>query len=136
MEFVYGMLGRDIYGFSNILTSDNGSLFTSEMFNSSCLSFGIIQKEIPIESHNSLGQGERYHSPLEKICSKVKLDYPSLSNQTALTVSVYGLNNSVNMEGLIPTLLVFGTIPKLPLGNTSQLQPDQKERFFAMGAAK
>ena len=82
-----------------------------------------------------MGPGE-ISCTAEKIYNKVKLDYPSLCSKTALAVTVYGLNNSANSEGLIPTLFLFGTIPKLPIGNAAHLQADQKERFLAMEAAK
>eukprot|EP00171_Calliarthron_tuberculosum_P007706 IDg7706t1 len=101
-----------------------------------CAKFGIIAKESPTESHNSLGPGERYHAPLRKIYQKIKTDYPLLDNETALSIANYGLNNSANPEGLVPTLLVFGSIPKLPLGNVSHLPPSQRERFQAMETSR
>jgi hypothetical protein len=44
----------------------------------------------------------------------VKHDVPLIQDDIALRVSVKALNDSVGMDGLIPTLLVFGTMPQLP----------------------
>ena len=54
-------------GFPNVISHDHGSLFASEFFQGTCAKFGIITKQSPTESHNSLGPGERYHAPLRKI---------------------------------------------------------------------
>ena len=51
-------------GFPNVISHDQGSLFNADFFQNTCAKFGIISKVSPTESHNSLGQGERYHAPL------------------------------------------------------------------------
>lgn len=123
-------------GFPNVLSHDQGKLFTSEFFSSSCAQFGVIQKQSPTESHNSLGPGERYHAPLRKIYTKIRIEYPSLSRITTLSLAVHALNNTAGPDGLIPTLLVFGTIPKLPIGNLETMQPTQRDHFAALKSAR
>lgn len=59
-----------------------------------------------------------------------------MENGIRLSVALYGLNNTANSEGLIPTLLVFGSIPKISLGNIDHLSPNQRERFAAMETAR
>ncbi len=59
-----------------------------------------------------------------------------MENHVALSVAVHGLNNTANSEGLVPTLLVFGTTPKIPLGNVEHLCPNQRQRFEAMEKAR
>ena len=59
-----------------------------------------------------------------------------MDNKLSLSIAVHGLNNAANPEGLTPILLVFGTIPKLPLGNIEHLCPYQRTRFQAMEIAK
>ncbi len=66
----------------------------------------------------------------------MKIEYPNLDNPTTLALAVHGLNNTANPEGLIPTLLVFGSVSKIPLGNVESLAPTQRERFAAMEAAR
>ncbi len=58
-------------GFPNVLKHDYGSCFTSKFFQRTCSNFGMVCKEIPCESHNCLGPGERYHSPLCTIHNKI-----------------------------------------------------------------
>jgi hypothetical protein len=43
------------------------------------------------------------------------MDVPGLPREVALRVAVKALNECVGPNGLTPTLLVFGTIPQLPL---------------------
>ena len=53
----------------------------------------------------------------------MKIEHLNLDNKTTLALEVHGLNNTANPEGLTPTLLVFGTLPKIPLGNFEHLAP-------------
>ncbi len=76
-EFLVGESSEDIWntfiscwvtvyvGFPDILSHDFGSAFSSGFFQKTCAEFGIITKEIPCESHDSLGPGEHYHAPLK-----------------------------------------------------------------------
>ena len=96
----------------------------------------MITIEIPCESHSSLGPGERYHAPLKRIYNKLKEEEPGLSNELTLSIAVNGMNMTANTEGLIPTLLVFGTVPKIALGNIEHLTRTQKQRFTAMESAR
>ncbi len=45
------------------------------------------------------------------------------------------MNITANSDRLVRILLVFGSIPKIPLGNVHHLLPDQRERFKAMESA-
>ncbi len=103
-------------GFSNILTHDFVKCFTSDFFQNACSKFGVINKEVPCESHNSLGSGERYHAPLRRIYMKWKLENTLMHHDVTLSVAVHGLNNTANPKGLIPNLLVFGTMAKIATG--------------------
>ncbi len=64
------------------------------------MEFGVVPKEIPCESHNSMGAGERYHSPLRRIYKKLKIEYPNLDNKTTLALAVHGLNNTEILKDL------------------------------------
>ena len=123
-------------GFQNMVTHDYGSCFKSEFFRNSFRQFGIIAKEIPCESRNSLGPGERYHAPLCRLHKKFKIENPQLDNDVALSIAVHGLDNTANPEGLIPALLVFVCIPKIPFGNIKHLCHNRSEKFAAMESAR
>ena len=119
-------------GFPCIIAHDKGSLFTSRFFRKACAQFGIVAKEVPTEAHNALSVGERYHAPLRRIYTKIRIECPSLEKEVALSIAVMGLNNTAGPEGLTPTLLVFGTIPRLPIGHIETMLPTQRERLKAM----
>ena len=108
-------------GFPNVLPHDQGSVFTSKFFKKALMHFGIVAKPVPTEAQNAFSVGERYQGPLRRIFTKVKIEFPSLDNDTALSVAVMALNNTARPEGLTPTLLVFGTVPKLPVGHVDSL---------------
>ena len=123
-------------GFPNIVTNDYGSCFYSEFFQNSKREFGIIAKAIPCESQNSFGPRERYHAPLRRIYKKLKIENSQLDNDVALSIAVHGLNNTDNLEDLIPTSLVLGCILKIPLRNIKHLCRSQRERFAAMDSSR
>ena len=95
-----------------------------------------MSKRLPCEPHNSSGAGERYNAPLRKMYQKLKFEHPTMNNELGFSIATYGLKNTANPEGLIPSLLVLGTIPKIPLGNLKHLCRNQKERFEAMELAR
>ena len=43
------------------------------------------------------------------------MEFPRLKEDTRLSVAVQAFNNAAGPDGLVPTLLVFGMVPKLPL---------------------
>lgn len=78
---------------------------------------------------------KRYHALLLRIYKKLRIEYPLLSGDTRLSLAVQALNNTAGPDGLIPTLLVFVMVPKLPLGHIQNLPLTPKERFAAMETA-
>ena len=46
------------------------------------------------------------------------------------------MNIAANTEGLIPTLLVIVTVPKIPLGTIIHLNPTEKQRLTARKSAR
>ena len=115
-----------------MLAHDQGSVFTSQFLQNSTKHLGIITKGVPVEAHNALSVGERYHAPLRRIFKKIQLEYPMLNRDLILSIAVICLNNTAGPDGLVPSLLVFGMIPKMPLGHIETVMPNQRERFAAM----
>jgi hypothetical protein len=97
---------------------------------------GVTIKLSPVESYNSLGQNERLHRPLRRCFRKIKNGIPSLPDDVSLRVAIKAINDNVGPNGLIPKLLVFGTMPQLPLmqGNLSPYT-GQEQRDIALRAA-
>ena len=92
-----------------------------------CAEFGIVTKGIPREFHNSLEPGERYHAPLRKIYRKLKEEQPELDPCVRLSISLHALNNTANPRALIPSPLVFSSVPKISHGSIPHLSLSQKK---------
>ena len=121
-------------GHPNSMRTDSGSVFTSDRWTKLTTDHGIDLRVSGIESHNSLGLGERYHSPLRRIFRKLKHEAPSLDNGLILRLATKAMNDTVGPEGYVPSLLVFGTLPRFP-AVYSKL-PDQKQRMEALSCAR
>ena len=123
-------------GFPNIIAHDQGPQFQSDYFQNSCAQFGIITKETPTESHNSLSLCERYHSIIRRIFYKIRGDFPDLPKEVVLSLAVHSVNSFAGPDGLTPTLLLFGHYPRIPIPNLSSLPTSQKDRFKALEVAR
>jgi hypothetical protein len=95
---------------------DAGSVFTSQRWFELASSVGVELGISGIESHNSLGIGERYHAPLRQIFRKIMHESPHADIELALKVAIKTLNDTLGPEGLVPSLLVFGLLPR-PVGS-------------------
>jgi hypothetical protein len=96
------------------ILADQGSVFCSEEFKSNCAVHEIELRSTGTESHSSLGAGERYHDPLRRVYQKLSLENRYVPRESLLQASVYAMSSTMGPEGLIPALLVFGMIPRLP----------------------
>jgi hypothetical protein len=107
---------------------DQGSVFLSEKFTTMCAISEIELRRTGTESHSSLGAGERYHSPLRRVFNKIRLENPQVQREYCLAAVVHAINSTAGPEGLIPSLLVFGLIPRLPSPSITPLLT-QQQRF-------
>ena len=121
-------------GFPSTLHLDQESSFTSADMASNFESQGITLSVSGIESHNSIGAGESYHRQLRRVYNCVRSQHPEVEPQHALRLAIKGVNDTAGVNGLVPTTLVFGTIPSFPA--TPSNQPKQRERFAAMMTAR
>jgi hypothetical protein len=127
---------RYMLGFPRRTRSDSGPQFSSQTWKKMCDGVGVSIQLSPVESHNSFGQNERPHSPLRRCYLKIKNDVPSLPADLCLRVAVKVMNDTVGQNGLVPTLLVFGTIPQLPLmQGTLSPYSGQDQRDLALRSA-
>jgi hypothetical protein len=101
-------------GHPESILCDQGSVFLSENFAENCALSEISLRHTGTESQNSIGVGERYHSPLRKIYQRVGAVNPYVTISSCLAAAIFALNSNSGPEGLIPSLLGFGIIPKLP----------------------
>jgi len=71
----------------------------------------IKVKEVPVKAHNSIGKMEQYYVPLCCAYKIISSELKGVSKKLILQMAVKAVNNSTGPDGLIPTLLVFGTYP-------------------------
>jgi hypothetical protein len=87
-----------------------------------------------VERLNSIGPGERDHGPLRTIFQKARYEYPNINPDVSLRLAVKALNDTMNPEGLVPSYLVFGILPRFPALN-SEL-PTQVDKMKKLESAR
>jgi hypothetical protein len=74
---------------------------------------GTKVKIVPIEAHHSIGIVERYYSLIQRayliIIAKVK----GITKEIALQMAFKALNDTAGISSIVPTLLVYSTLPRL-----------------------
>lgn len=121
-------------GFTNTLISDQESGLDSELFSDNSAEVVMKLQFSGVESHNSIGVGGKYHDPLRRVFKNFIDDVPLMEKETALRLTLKWCNDKHGPNGLVPTLLVFGTMPTLPIPNSKSLR--QKERMAALKTSK
>ncbi len=91
---------------------DQGKNIVSALFKSIATAEGISVVEAPIECPTELGNVERCHGPLRITYDKIRSSLKKESKEAVLQMAVKCLNDTVGPEGLVPTLLVFGSLSR------------------------
>lgn len=121
-------------GYPERIAIDQGSQFVVEEFTALCRANDVAVKASGVESHNALGAGERYHAYLRQVFRRVVDSYDKIDKHPNLRLAVKAANGTAGPHGLVPNLLVFGVLPRLPI-YTRDL-PNQRARFQAMATAR
>lgn len=125
----------DVYlGPPDIITHDAAKVFLSDEFCTNSSLLNIKLKPVPVEAANTMSFVERYHDPIRRCYRIVKSECSTLDEISALQMSVKAVNDSIGPDGLIPTLLVYGAIPRLGLP-TDKPSPDMHSRALALRKA-
>ncbi len=104
---------RVYLGPSDFLGVDQGSQFVSRDFLENGEADGISALQAPIESPTTMSHVERYHGALRLAFVKILESLPrSESDADCLQMAVKSVNDTISPEGLCPTLLVYGSIPR------------------------
>lgn len=116
---------RVYLGPPDFLRMDQGTNFIAKEFVESATAEGITVLPAPIESPSTMSHVERYHAPLRAAFKKIRDSLPtSESDSDCLQMALKAVNDTIGPEGLCPTLLVYGALPRHPLSapNTTQLE--------------
>lgn len=103
-------------GYPDTLVFDQGPQFSSEEWKSLAHDAGISLHQSGVESHNAIDSGEKYHSFLRRIFNKRIASTVGINEELALAFSVKACNGTGGTDGLVPTSLVFGSLPRIPIG--------------------
>jgi hypothetical protein len=99
------------------ITHDAGKNFISKEFRQYAKGMAISTKSVPVEAHWSVGLIERAHPILrrayEVIFDDLQVSNTKLSRDMVLQMAVKAVNDTAGPQGLIPTLLVYGTYPRM-----------------------
>ena len=117
-------------GFPEVMATDQGPQFKFDRWRNLLNLAGITHHPSGVQSHNALVVGERYHSFLRGIYRKARQQHPQPENKHILALSVKAMNDTAGYYGLVPTLLVFGAMPWIPV--TPMDLPAQVHRMKAM----
>lgn len=121
-------------GYPDKFRVEQESVFTGKEFNELSKAAGIEVQLSGVESHNAIGVGERYHDPLRRIFLRIFEDVPDIDQNIALQLAVKAMNDTVGPEGLVPSLLVFGTLPRFTPHTTPLIS--HSDRMEAMDIAR
>jgi hypothetical protein len=72
---------------------------------------GITTKIVLVEAHRSIRKVERYYIVLRRVYQIVFKELPNLDKEMALQIAVKAVNDTVDPNGLVLTLLVFSAFP-------------------------
>lgn len=82
-------------GYPNRIRSDQRSSFTSEIWKKLLNRTGTEIRLSVVRAHSSLGIEERLHQLLKSIFKKVKLNFPSVNDNTLLHIALKAINDII-----------------------------------------
>jgi hypothetical protein len=74
---------------------------------------GTKVKIVPVEAHNSVGIVERYYGLVRRAYLIIVAEIKGISKEMALQMAFKALNDTAGISGIVPTLLVYGALPRL-----------------------
>jgi hypothetical protein len=73
----------------------------------------IEVKTVSVEAHHSIEMIERYHESLRRIYSIFVAEIPDIDLESVLQMSFKVLNDSIESDDLVPTLLIFDAYSRM-----------------------
>jgi hypothetical protein len=98
----------------DVIATNAGKNFVSKEFVNNAKTMAIEVDEVPVKAHNSIGKVEQYHAAICRAFEVISADMGSdTSHDHLLQMAVKAVNDTAGPYGPVPTLLVFGTYPRL-----------------------
>jgi len=116
----------------DVVSHDAGTNFDSTEFRAEAKLAGITCHQVPVEAHWSIGKTERYHTVLRRAFDIIKAEaHGSMTDEACLQAAVSAINNTAGPNGLVPTLLVFGALPRITTDSPPSASQQQRARAVA-----
>lgn len=61
-------------------------------------------------------------SPLQRIDNEIRKEYPTCDHEMAISLANKFIKYTINSNGLVPSPLVYGVLPRFPDVNTEHSQ--------------
>lgn len=121
----------DVYvGPPDVIVHDAGTNFDSNEFRQNARTLSIQTKCVPVEAANSIGLVERYHAPLRRayLIITAELKDQTIGKEIRLQMAIKAVNDTTGYNGLVPTLLVFETFPRITNDDTPTLSTTERAK--------
>ncbi len=119
----------DVYlSSSDHILHDADKNFVSKKFRQFVISMTIIIEFVSIKAHWSIDIVEKYHVELRKTYQMIfeNLNETSISKEIILQIIVKAINNTVDSDELVLTLLIFDAYSRMHVMNSSILSINQR----------
>lgn len=96
------------------------------------------KKCVPVEAANSIGLVKRYHTLLRRayLIITAELDNQGIGKEIRLQMAVKAVNDTAGYNGLVPTLLVFGTFPRITSDDARTLSTTERAKAINIAVAE
>ncbi|KAL2890671.1 putative integrase [Ceratocystis lukuohia] len=97
---------------------------------------GTVTKGVATEAHHRVGKVERAHTMLKRAFSVMTKENSGADQALNLQVAVKAVNDTSSLEGLVPTMLVFGAYPRLKSASAPSPSMTRRARAIKMAMAE
>jgi hypothetical protein len=111
---------------SDVITTDADKQFATKKIKQYADNMRIVVKTIFVETHHSIDMIKRYYKSLWRIYSIITIEISSIHFEIALQMTFKVINNSIEFDELIFTLLMFDAYFRMIEINVSSLTITQR----------
>ncbi len=123
-------------GQPDVFSWTKGSVFTSKNWKQLADENGLILKFSSVQHHNGISSCERFHAPLRNIYRKIELGCPPIERDLVLQTAIKSMNDIIGPEGLVPSMLLFGIMPRYAPAGLEHDLPNQSDQLKAIRIAR
>jgi hypothetical protein len=104
---------------SDLITTDADKQFVTKKFKQYANNMKIVVKTIFVETHHSIEMMKRYHDSLRRIYAKITIEISNIDFEIILQMTFKIINDSIEFDELIFTLLMFDVYSRMIETNVS-----------------